>query len=140
MIVLDTNVISEAFKPQANARVGVWLARLDPKDVFTTAVSQAELYTGLAILPDGERKRALAEVIDMFFASILQTRPLAFGEQEALEFARIHAHRRRLGRPIADFDGQIAATARVREFAVATRNTSDFEHCGIKLVNPWEFE
>ena len=43
------------------------------------------------------------------------------------------------GRPISQFDCQIAAIARTREATVATRNTSDYEGCGIELINPWTF-
>lgn len=137
MIILDTNVISEAFRPVPDQRVGEWLSA-QPKDrVFTTAISKAELLTGLALLPDGERKRALADAIAAFFAEHLETPVLAFDEPAALQYARIFSQRRSKGRPISEMDCQIAAIALTGGYAVATRNDMDFAGCGIAVINPW---
>jgi len=47
------------------------------------------------------------------------------------------AARQRMGRRILDFDAQIAAIARAHNATLATRNTKDFEHCGIRVIHPW---
>jgi len=88
-------------------------------------------------MPYGRRKIALGAVIEAFFSRWLKTEILPFGSQEAEAYAEITAQRRKAGRPIKEFDAQIAAIARVRRFAVATRNVADFEHCGIEIINPW---
>lgn len=137
MIILDTNVISEAFRPLPDPRVGDWLSRQPKTRVFTTAITKAELLTGLAFLPDGKRKQALAEAIAIFFAERLETPVLAFDEPAALQYARIFAQRRQSGRPISEMDCQIAAIALTGGYAVATRNDTDFAHCGIDVINPW---
>jgi toxin FitB len=55
----------------------------------------------------------------------------------ARAYAAIAANRRIAGRPISQFDCQIAAIARVHEASVATRNTRDYEGCGIMVIDPW---
>ncbi len=138
MIILDTNVISEAFRPRPDQHVGDWFSRQPKKQIFTTAINKAELLSGLAMMPDGSRKQALAEVIAVFFAERLETSVLPFDEPASLQYARIFAQRRKSGRPIAEMDCQIAAIALTGGYAVATRNDIDFEHCGIEVINPWE--
>jgi predicted nucleic acid-binding protein len=65
--------------------------------------------------------------------------PGQFDRAAARAYATIAAQRRAAGRPISQFDCQIAAIARAREATVATRNTSDYEGCGIELIDPWAF-
>ena len=65
-------------------------------------------------------------------------RVLPFGSDEALPYARIAVDRRRAGRPISQFDAQIAAIALTNGATIATRNVIDFEGCGVNLINPWE--
>jgi predicted nucleic acid-binding protein len=71
------------------------------------------------------------------FAEDFADRVLPFDSAAAQAFAAIAAARRRKGRPIGDLDGQIAAIARSRGAAVATRNVSDFADCGIEVFDPW---
>lgn len=138
MIILDTNVISETFRPAPDKGVGEWLRRQPKSRVFVTSVNKAELLAGLALMPDGKRKQALAEVISAFFDERLITPVLAFDEAAALQYARIFAQRRKSGRPIAEMDCQIAAIALTHGHAVATRNVYHFENCGMDVINPWE--
>lgn len=138
MIILDTNVISEAFRPSPDTQVGDWLRRQPKSQVFVTAVNRAELLTGLALMPDGKRKQLLAEAISTFFDDSLLTPVLAFDEEAALQYARIFSQRRKAGRPIAELDCQIAAIALAHGHAVATRNVWNFENCGIEVINPWQ--
>lgn len=137
MIVIDTNVVSEVLKPLAEQQVAAWLRRQPIDRVYITAITKAELLYGLALMADGKRKEALAGAIQIFLGERLKTPVLAFEGQDALPYARISARRRRSGRPVKELDGQIAAIAASRGFAVATRNVRDFEDCGIEIVNPW---
>ena len=138
MIILDTNVISETFRPEPDPGVGNWLQRQPTSQLFVTAVNKAELLSGLAIMSDGKRKQTLAEIIAIFFGERLETPVLAFDEPAALQYARIFSQRRKSGRPISELDCQIAAIALTRGHAVATRNVYDFENCGIEVINPWD--
>lgn len=138
MIILDTNVISETFRPVPDRAVAGWLREQPLNQVFVTSVNKAELLTGLALMSDGKRKQALADVIERFFEESLMTPVLGFEEDAAIQYARIFSQRRKSGRPISEMDCEIAAIALTHGYAVATRNVVDFENCGIGIINPWE--
>lgn len=136
MIVIDTNVLSEEMKPLPAASVHAWFLRQTAADLYTTAVCEAEILLGVMILPDGQRKRdleaAARRILDLFTGRILP-----FDSAAADAYAEIVADRRRIGRPIDDFDAQIAAITRSRGMVLATGNGSDFEGTGIQVVDPW---
>lgn len=138
MIVLDTNVLSEASRPRPSTKVLEWIRSEPLAALFTTTITEAELLYGVALLPRGRRQRLLerfvAETLEEDFAG----RILSFDSAAAREFADIAASRRRIGRPIGEADGRIAAIARSRGAALATRNVGDFVNCGIDLIDPWE--
>lgn len=138
MIIVDTNVVSEAMKPVADMQVAAWLRGQPIDRLHITAITKAELLYGLALMADGERKKSLAQTIQVFLAERIVNPVLGFTEGDALSYARISAHRRRIGRPIKELDGQIAAIALSQGFAVATRNVRDFESCGVEIINPWD--
>lgn len=136
MIVLDTNVASELMKAHADARVAAWFAAQVPDQLFLAAPVVAELRSGTIRLPDGRRRAALeqgyAALVGLFAGRVL-----TFDLAAAEVFADIFVHRRTIGRPLVGFDGLIAAIARTKGAAVATRNLSDFEECGLTLIDPW---
>jgi predicted nucleic acid-binding protein len=138
MIVLDTNVLSEVLKPSPSAAVVSWLSAQEPAEVFVTAITQAEVLYGLELLPAGKRRANLLAAADKLFSEDFDGRILAFEEASARHFAKIVAARSSAGRPIAQFDGMIAAICSTRRAALATRNVSDFENCGVRVINPWD--
>ena len=137
MIVLDTNVLSEVLRPLPSEVVLGWLAAQEPPAVFTTTITQAEVLYGVEVLPPGKRRVRLSAAIEKMFAEEFQDRILPFDDDAARTFAKIVAARDAAGLPISQFDAMIAAIARSRRAAVATRNTADFERCGIQIINPW---
>jgi toxin FitB len=137
MIVLDTNVLSEAMKPSPDPAVPRWMVRERGRGLFTTAVSEAEIIYGISILPDGRRKRDL-EAAAQGVLELFAGRILPFDSLAAREFAVVVADRRRLGWPISDFDAQIAAITRVRSMSLATRDTHDFAETGVQIIDPWQ--
>jgi predicted nucleic acid-binding protein len=139
MIILDTNVLSELLRPAPARQVERWLAGQDGAHVYFTTVGEAELRHGVAILPAGKRRNGIASAIEGLLDEDFRDRILPFDRPAARAYATIAAERRAAGRPISQFDCQIAAIARAREATVATRNTSDYEGCGIKLIDPWAF-
>ncbi len=137
MIVLDTNVVSEIMKPAPSEKVVHWLASQESASVFTTVITQAEILYGIEVLPPGRRRQSLSDVVEDTFRLDFESRILSFDEESGRRYARIRAGRKATGRPIAQSDAMIAAIASVHRAAVATRNTADFEQCGIRLINPW---
>lgn len=137
MIVLDTNVLSEALKPVPSGIVLRWLAAQAPSAVFTTTITLGEVLYGIEALPLGKRRMRLLAAVEKMFAEQFAGRILPFDEDAARLFARIVASRNAEGRPISQLDAMIAAIARFHRAAVATRNTADFEHCGIQVIDPW---
>lgn len=137
MQVLDTNVISEIMKALPSPRVMEWWSQQQPDELFVTTVTVAEILYGIEILPRGKRRESLRVEAEVVFRQDFAGRILAFDEGASRELPAIAAGRRVQGRPIAGFDAQIAAIAHSRGAILATRNTGDFEGCGVCLVNPW---
>lgn len=137
MFVLDTNVVSELMRPVPEPAVRAWVAVRRAGDMYFSAVSEAELRYGVAILPAGRRRKTLAEAVDGLVREDFAGRVLPFDSVAAQAYAEIAATRRRAGRPVCQADCQIAAVAQARGFAVATRNVRDFAGMGIEVVNPW---
>ena len=137
MIILDTSIISEFLRAAPSVQVEEWLAAQDSATIYLTVVSEAELRLGVAVLPEGRRRSQLAQAIEAMLDDDFRGRVLPFDRLAALHYAAIAAERRAAGRPIRQFDCQIAAIARVHHGMRATRNIADFEGCGIALINPW---
>jgi predicted nucleic acid-binding protein len=114
-----------------------WLATQPAASVFISAVTEAELRYGAALLPAGKRGAALTAAITALLEVDFASRILPFDSAAAIAYAALAATRRETGRPIAQADAQIAAIARSRGAALATRNVSDFEGCGVGIMNPW---
>ena len=139
MIILDTNVISELTKSLVSENVAAWLAAQDPLELATTTITEAELLIGIAMLPSGRRKANL-EHETAAFLNYLGSHILLFDRDAAKQFPLVALQRRAAGLTTDLADGQIAAIARFHGAVVATRNTSDFEHSGVRLINPWTSE
>lgn len=138
MIVLDTNVASELSKTSPNSAVIAWFAGQDVTDLYLTAINEAELQYGVEILPDSRRRRELAAANDVVIRVMLGDRVLSFDRESARPYGEIRAYRERIGYSIQERDCMIASIARAHGAAVATRDTSGFENCGIEVINPWE--
>ena len=138
MIVLDTNVLSEMMRPASDPVVTEWLSARPATSLFTTTITQAEILYGLQLLTAANRRSRLATAAQEMFAIDFAGRVLSFDQAAAQAYAEIAVARRRAGRPIAQFDAQIAAIARSRDAAVATHNVPDFEVCGIGVIDPWQ--
>jgi predicted nucleic acid-binding protein len=138
VLILDTNVISELMKADPLPAVFAWAASHPPAELFTSTITMAEVLYGIEILPHGKRRDQLHREAESIFLDDFAGRVLAFDEASARMFAVVAAQRRAQGRPIEESDAQIAAIVRVNHGTLVTRNTDDFEGCGIQLVNPWE--
>jgi len=137
MIVLDTNVVSELMRAKPDARVMAWFEQQPSAGLFTTSLTQAEIFYGLALLPDGQRRHALMATARLMFDEDFAGRILPFDVEAASVYPEIAAGRRQIGKPISQFDAQIVAIVRSRGTRLATRNTRDFSDCGITIADPW---
>ena len=137
MILLDTNVLSELMRPHPSPAVESWLGNRPAGSLFFSAVGEAELRFGLALMPAGRRKDALTAEIEAMLRDDFADRVLPFDRDAARAYAAIAASRRSGGRPIAEADCQIASIARARGMALATRNSRDFADTGIDVLDPW---
>lgn len=137
MIVLDTNVLSELMKREPDRSIVAWISARPATSLFTTTITQAEILYGIELLPTARRRSRLEEAVKEVFTVDFAGRVLPFDQTAAHAYAQIAAARRRAGRPITQFDAQIAAIARSRGASVATRNIGDFERCGINVIDPW---
>jgi predicted nucleic acid-binding protein len=137
MFLIDTNVISELMRATPAPSVLNWFSSQDPSTLYLSAVTEAELRTSIAIPPAGQRREGLRAALDATIYEDFEGRILPFDTDAAKTYAEIAAGRRSAGRPIADADCQIAAIARAAGMPVVTRNTRDFDGCGIDVINPW---
>ncbi len=136
MIALDTNVVSEAMKPEPNPTVRAWLNDQVAETLYLTSVTLAELLFGIGALPPGKRKDMLAQALDGllgFFAG----RVLPFDTDAARHYAELAVAARSAGRGLPTPDGYIAAIAASRGFIVASRDTAPFVAARVQVINPW---
>ena len=137
MILLDTNVVSELMRQAPERAVEAWVSSQSPGDLFFSAVGEAELRYGASILPAGRRREALVSRLEGVLKEAFGDRVLPFDREAARVYGDLAANRRSSGRHVAPADCQIAAIARSRGLAVATRNTGDFTGMELDLIDPW---
>ncbi|ALK10943.1 type II toxin-antitoxin system VapC family toxin [Blastochloris viridis] len=137
MFVLDTNVVSELMRPAPAEKVSSWVNAVSRGDLFITTFTQSEILFGIAKMPNGARRDALAARAGIMFTDRFRHRILPFDSVAAVHYADISATRQKRGRPIAPFDAGIAAIARANAMAVVTRNVRDFEDVGLDVIDPW---
>ncbi|OQX20654.1 MAG: VapC toxin family PIN domain ribonuclease [Desulfobulbaceae bacterium A2] len=136
MIILDTNVISEAMKPAPHPSVLAWLNEQAIETLYISSVTLAELLFGIASLPAGKRKDILAQTLDGLM-TLFKDRVVPFDSDAARCYAELAVTAKAGGRGFPTPDGYIAAIAASRKFIVASRDTAPFEAVGIGIINPW---
>lgn len=137
MILLDTNVVSEAMKPEPHSSVRGWLNDQSAETLYLSSVTLAELLFGIAALPAGRRKEMLAQALDGLLG-LFRGRVLPFDIDAARHYAELAVTAKASGRGFPTPDGYIAAIATSRNFIVASRDTAPFEAAGVAVINPWK--
>ena len=137
MIVLDTNVVSEAMKPEPNPAVRAWLNDQAAEILYLSSVTLAELLFGIAALPAGKRKDMLAQALDGLMG-LFRDRVLPFDTDAARHYAELAVSARKSGRGFPTPDGYIAAIAASRGFIVASRDKAPYEAANVAVINPWQ--
>ena len=138
MIILDTNLISEPLRPKPEARVLAWIDAQPVETLYLTAITTAELLTGIALLPAGKRRSRLQDSLEQTILPLFNGRTLPFDQACAPAYATILAKSRKTGRAIATADAFIAAIALTHNYAIATRDTAPFKAAGVKVIDPWQ--
>jgi predicted nucleic acid-binding protein len=137
VILLDTNVISNLMRREADSVVVAWLDAQPPESIWTTAITVFEIRFGLEILAKGRKRKALEEAFASALAEDFDGRVLAFDQAAADAATAIAARQREAGRPVEIRDVQIAGIVAARKATLATRNIRHFEGTGITLIDPW---
>ncbi len=137
MIVLDTNVFSELIRTVPNPTVYSWFHQQRTGDRYITAVSLAEMMSGIILMPVGRKREALQSAASSLLSSF-ESHVIAFDEHAAMLYGEVLAARKVAGRPIGIPDAMIAAICRQHGATLATRNTKDFLDTGVDLIDPWE--
>jgi len=137
MIVLDTNVVSEAMKPEPHPAVQTWLDRQAAETLYLSSVTLAELLFGIGAMPSGRRKNALAPTLDGLLA-LFGGRVLVFDTDAARHYTELAVTAKTAGKGFPMPDGYIAAIAAARGFTVATRDVAPFQAAGLNVIDPWE--
>lgn len=132
LVALDTNVVSEAMKSHCDQKVFTWLSRFGSEELFLPAPCWAELQRGVQLLPLGKRRDTLTQHLTSMVNTLGGILP--FGKAEAEVYGELTSTP---GHPRPTVDAMIAAICRINDLPLATRNTHDFEGCGITLINPW---
>ena len=137
MILLDTNVVSELMRKSPDPGVEAWVASHPVVDLYFSAVGEAELRYGVAVMPMGRRRDTLVTDIESMLGAAFDGRILPFDSGAALAYTEVASARRAIGRPVPIADCQIAAIARSRGMVMATRNVRDFADMGVDVIDPW---
>jgi predicted nucleic acid-binding protein len=136
MILLDTNVVSEAMKPMPNSMVLNWLNAQVAETLFVSSITFAELWFGVAAMPKGQRKLRLEETV-AGLAEMYKGRILNFDLDAAKTYAQLAILAKSKGQGFPATDGYIAAIAAAKQFIVASRDTGPFSAAGVEVINPW---
>jgi toxin FitB len=136
MILLDTNVVSEAMKPEPASSVQQWLDAQAAETLFLSAITIAELLFGVGALQEGKRKSRLTAAIEGVIG-LFADRVLPFDADAARRYADLAVKARSSGKGFPTPDGYIAAIAVSRSFAIASRDAGAFAAVGLTVIDPW---
>ncbi len=136
MILLDTNIISEALKPSGDPAVLAWLDAQAVETLFLSTITLAELRFGIAAMPVGQRRQTLGRELDQRVLPVFEGRILPFSLAAADAYGDLRTRARAAGKAISTADGYIAAIAAAHGLSVATRDTGPFAAAGLRVISP----
>jgi predicted nucleic acid-binding protein len=138
MFLLDTNVLSAMMNEPLPPPLAAWLGGTPQRFVYTASICQVEIFAGIAILPDGRRRRGLEAAANAMFERHFDDKIWPFDSISAKAYATVFAGRRQLGLHTKTVDLMIAAIALSHDSSVVTRNVRDFDGCGVGVIDPWD--
>ncbi len=125
----DTNIISELARHQPNAGVLIWVQSLSYINISVITVE--EIYYGLTAKPNPK----IQNWFDNFLKNNCQILPIT--DEIAKLCGEIRGQQRLTGKTVTQADMMIAATAKIHQLTLVTRNIRDFDSCGIPILNPF---
>jgi predicted nucleic acid-binding protein len=135
--LLDTNIPSEIIRIRPDPQVNAWVRAQDDATLHLSAITIGELRKGLTILPESKRRSQLQDWLENDLIPLFTGRILPVTQAIAERWGVLSGERQIVGRPLGMADGLIAATALEHDLVLVTRNGRDYEHLGVKILNPW---
>jgi tRNA(fMet)-specific endonuclease VapC len=136
--LLDSNVISELISKQPNKKVVEWLDRLDPNTIYLSVITIGEIRKGIEKLPPSKRRDKVKEWLEADLLLRFQGRILEITTEVMLIWGELTGRLENEGRRVTAIDSLIASIALQGNYHLVTRNEHDFQHTGVKIINPWK--
>ncbi|MGC2466676.1 MAG: type II toxin-antitoxin system VapC family toxin [Candidatus Acidiferrum sp.] len=136
--LLDTNCISEVVRVNPEPRVMAWMDAADESLLYLSVLTLGEIRKGLAALPQGRRRTQLETWLDVELRARFSGRILSVDSHVADRWGWVAATAKRAGKALSVIDGLLAATALHHNLTLVSRNTTDFAHLQVPLLNPWQ--
>lgn len=133
--LIDTNVMSELRKRQADANLVVWMQARPRESLYLSVLSLGEIRKGIEGVADAAFRQTLTDWLEVDLPKYFLGRVLGVDAQIADRWGRLQAS---AGRTLPVVDAMLAATALQHDLTLVTRNVKDFEGLGVALVNPWQ--
>jgi len=135
--LLDTCLISELAKSKPDEKVVEWVLSENETSFFVSVLIFGELHKGVEKLPESKKKEELRNWIEDELKNRFQNRIISIDMRVSISWGKIQCFAEKKGKPMPAIDSLIAATGIAYDLTVVTRNVSDMEQSGVKLLNPW---
>ena len=135
--LLDTCVISEIIKPQADGNVIAWMQSQNEDSLYLSVLTFGEIEKGIETAPDGTKKRSLQLGVEEDLKKRFEGRIIPVDFDVSVKWGTIQGKAELLGKPMPAIDGLIAVSGLVHNCVVVTRNIANMEQSSVELLNPW---
>ena len=136
-LLLDTNVLSESIRSRPNPKVVDWFSSQLNEELAISLITLAELGDGISTARNEARQKMLQKWLSDEIEAAFQGRTLPLSLDILLNWIKLSRKFRLSGKPRNPSDMLLAATARVHNLTIVTRNVRDFADTGIVVYDPW---
>lgn len=136
--LLDTCLISELSKSKPDKKVVDWVLSENETGFYVSVITFGELHKGIEKLPESKKKEELRIWIEGELKDRFQNRIIGIDMRVSILWGKIQCVAEKKGKPMPAIDSLIAATGIAYDLIVVTRNVSDMEQSGVRLLNPWK--
>jgi predicted nucleic acid-binding protein len=135
--ILDTNIISELIKQDPDYRVVSFIDSLPEENIFLSVVTIGEIQFGIQKLPQSKRRDRILSWLETDLLARFENRIVMIDIETMLVWGEMSASLQALGTPMPIMDSLIAAICKTKNYTLVTRNTKDFLHLDIVLIDPF---